>query len=205
MFLVGLTGGIASGKSTISGMLTNLGAEVIDADLVAREVVQPGTDGLRQVEQAFGEQILDAAGNLSRTELAAIIFQDPARRAVLEEILHPLIKMRTMELIRESTSKVIVYAVPLLVEANVDYPFDMIVTVEAGIEKQIERLVETRGMTRQEALSRINAQATEAQRIERADVSIDGSLSMPLLEKAVSELWGSIQLKASKKAANGTH
>jgi dephospho-CoA kinase len=203
MFLVGLTGGIASGKSTVSAMLERLGAEVIDADLVAREVVEPGTKALAEVVAAFGQGILEPDGSLSRSALAQLVFADSAKRVKLEAILHPLIKERTMQRIAQSKSFVVVYVVPLLVEANVDYPFDLVVSIEAGVETQTQRLIDTRNLSREDALARINAQATEAQRVQRADVWLDGSLTLIELEVEVSKLWESILRQASKKAENG--
>ena len=203
MFLVGLTGGIASGKSTVSAMLGRLGAEVIDADLVAREVVEPGTKGLAEIVAVFGEVILEADGSLSRAALGQLVFADSAQRIKLESILHPLIKERTMQRIAQSKSFVVVYVVPLLVEANVDYPFDLVVSIEAGVETQTQRLIDTRNLSREDALARINAQATEAQRVQRADVRLDGSLTLIELEVEVSKLWESILRQASKKAENG--
>jgi dephospho-CoA kinase len=203
MFLVGLTGGIASGKSTVSAMLERLGAEVIDADLVAREVVEPGTQGLAEIVSVFGEVILEADGSLSRAALGQLVFADSAQRIKLESILHPLIKERTMQRIAQSKSSVVVYVVPLLVEANVDYPFDLVVSIEAGVETQIQRLIDTRNLAREDALARIKAQATEAQRVERADVRLDGSLTLAELEVEVSKLWESILRQASLKAGDG--
>ena len=203
MFLVGLTGGIASGKSTVSAMLERLGAEVIDADLVAREVVEPGTKGLTDIVATFGKVILEADGSLSRAALGQLVFADSAQRIKLESILHPLIKERTMQRIAQSKSSVVVYVVPLLVEANVDYPFDLVVSIEAGVETQIQRLIDTRNLAREDALARIKAQATEAQRVERADVRLDGSLTLAELEVEVSKLWRSILRQASLKAGDG--
>jgi dephospho-CoA kinase len=203
MFLVGLTGGIASGKSTVSAMLEHLGAEVIDADLVSREVVEPGTRGFSEVVDAFGRGILQSDGALSRAALAQLVFADSAQRKKLESILHPLIKERTMQRIAQSKNSVVVYVVPLLVEANVDYPFDLVVSVESGIETQIQRLIDTRDLTREEAVERIAAQATEAQRVARADVRLDGSLTLIELEAQVSKLWKSILQQALEKAGDG--
>jgi|LauGreSuBDMM15SN_2_FD.fasta_scaffold102248_2 dephospho-CoA kinase len=203
MFLVGLTGGIASGKSTVATLLADYDVEIIDADEIAREVVIPGSDGLNQVIREFGPQILEKDGTLSRAELAGIVFSDPVKRAVLERILHPLIKECTLGRISQSDSAVVVYVVPLLVEAKVDYPFDLVVTIEAGSETQIRRLVEIRSMTTEDAAARISAQASEAERVARADVRIDGSLSLKDLEIAVSKLWSQIQLLAEKKASHG--
>jgi dephospho-CoA kinase len=203
MFLVGLTGGIASGKSTISTMLAKLGAEVIDADLVAREVVEPGTQGHKEVVAEFGQGVIQPDGSLSRAALAEQVFADQAKRTKLEAILHPLIKQRTMQLIAQSKNAIVVYVVPLLVEAKVEYPFDLVITVESGVEKQIQRLRNSRGLTEDEAQSRIHAQASEAQRVARADIRLDGSVSLGELEAEVSKIWDLLVLKAEAKANNG--
>ena len=203
MFLVGLTGGIASGKSTISTMLAKLGAEVIDADLVAREVVEPGTPGLKAVIAEFGQGVINPDGSLSRAALAEQVFADQAKRTKLEAILHPLIKQRTMQLIAQSKNAIVVYVVPLLVEAKVDYPFDLVITVESGIENQIQRLKDKRGLSEDEARSRIQAQASEDERVARSDVRLDGSVPVSKLEDEVSKLWDLLVLKAEAKANNG--
>lgn len=203
MFLVGLTGGIASGKSTVAAMLGKYQSEIVDADEIAREVVVPGSQGLEKVISEFGPQVLNTDGTLSRPALANVVFNDPVKRAALEEILHPLIKTRTLDRIARSNSAVVIYVVPLLVEAKVDYQFDLVVTIEAGSEAQTRRLVENRGMSVGDAVARISAQASEAERVARADVRIDGSLEMADLEIAVSKLWIQIQLLAEKKANHG--
>jgi dephospho-CoA kinase len=203
MFLVGLTGGIASGKSTISTMLAKLGAEVIDADVVAREVVEPGTPGIKEVIAEFGEEIIQPDGSLSRAALAEQVFADLAKRTKLEAILHPLIKQRTMQLIAQSKKSIVVYVVPLLVEAKVDYPFDLVITVESGVANQMQRLKDSRGLTEGEAQSRIHAQASEIQRVARADIRLDGSVSLSELEAEVSKLWELLVKKAEAKATNG--
>jgi dephospho-CoA kinase len=205
MFLVGLTGGIASGKSTVGDLLENAGARVIDADQVAREVVAPGTKGLALVKAEFGKSVLDAEGSLSRGALAGVVFGDENKRKRLEAILHPLIRERSMKLFQEASSEIVVYQVPLLVEASVDYPFDLVVTVEAGARQQIERLVETRGLSEQQASSRVQAQASEQQRVARADVRIDSSNSLEQLEKDVAALWLQIQQLSAKKGRDGAH
>ena len=203
MFLVGLTGGIASGKSTAAAMLGKYDNEIIDADEIAREVVLPGTVGLSKVVAEFGPQILEEDGSLSRAELAKLVFEDPEKRLTLEGILHPLIRARTLERISQSKSDIVIYIVPLLVEAKVDYPFDLVVTIEAGSENQIKRLVENRGMSTEDVTARIAAQATEAERVARADVRIDGALSLTDLEIEVSKLWNQIQSLAEAKAHHG--
>ena len=203
MFLVGLTGGIASGKSTVAAMLSKFDNEIIDADEIAREVVLPGSDGLSKVVTEFGPQILEEDGSLSRAELAKLVFEDTEKRLTLEGILHPLIRARTLERISQSQSEIVIYIVPLLVEAKLDYPFDLVVTIEAGSENQIKRLVENRGMISEDATARIAAQATEPERVARADVRIDGALDLSDLETEVSKLWSQIQALAEAKAHHG--
>jgi dephospho-CoA kinase len=203
MFLVGITGGIASGKSTVAAMLGKFDSQIIDADDIAREIVLPGSDGLSKVVAEFGPQILEQDGSLSRAELAKLVFEDPEKRQALEGILHPLIKARTLERIGQSKSDIVIYIVPLLVEARVDYPFDFVATIEAGTDNQIRRLIDNRGMSFEEANARITAQASEAERVARADVRIDGSLALADLEVAVSKLWNQILLLAAKKAEHG--
>jgi dephospho-CoA kinase len=203
MFLVAVTGGIASGKSTVADMLGKFDNEIIDADEIAREVVLPGSDGLSKVVVEFGPQVLEKDGSLSRAKLAKLVFEDPEKRLTLEGILHPLIKARTLERISQSKSEIVIYIVPLLVEAKVDYLFDFVVTIEAGTDNQVRRLIENRGMSFEDANSRIAAQASEAERVARADIRIDGSLGLPDLEVAVSKLWSQVQVLAAKKAEHG--
>jgi len=199
VFLIGLTGGIASGKSTVAKLLASYGAETIDADQVARDVVAPGSAGLSEVIKEFGSEVLMESGELDRVVLGRIVFEEPSKRKRLEEILHPLIKQRTNQLLAEASSPVVVYAVPLLVEANVDYPFDMILTVEAGVANQIERMVRSRGLSEEDAMKRISAQASESARRERADMVIDSSGSREQLEKQIALLWPKIEQAASEK------
>ena len=199
MFLIGLTGGIASGKSTVAKLLASYGAEIIDADQVARDVVAPGSAGLSEVIKEFGSEVLMESGELDRVVLGRIVFEEPSKRKRLEEILHPLIKQRTNQLLAQASSPVVVYAVPLLVEVNVDYPFDMILTVEAGVANQIERMVRSRGLSEEEAMKRISAQASESARRERADMVIDSSGSREQLEKQIALLWPKIEQAASEK------
>jgi dephospho-CoA kinase len=189
MYLVGLTGGIASGKSYVASLLTELGASTIDADQVAREVVVPGSPGLVQVVGAFGYEILLSSGELDRAKLGAIVFADPKKRLELEEILHPLIKARTTQLIGEQASEIVVYAVPLLVEANVDYPFDAIITVEAGVENQVSRLMQSRSMAESDARARIEAQTSASDRESRANFVIDSSGTKEQTKRQVELVW----------------
>ena len=198
MYLVGLTGGIASGKSYVASLLGELGASTVDADQVAREVVVPGSVGLVQVVGAFGFEILLPSGELDRAKLGEIVFADAEKRIELENILHPLIKARTTQLISQQPSEIVVYAVPLLVEANVDYPFDTIITVEAGVENQVSRLMKSRQMSEPEARARIGAQTTSAERVTRANFVIDSSGSKEQTRLQVVEVWK--QLVAAAKA-----
>jgi dephospho-CoA kinase len=199
VFLIGLTGGIASGKSTVAKLLASFGAETIDADQVARDVVVKGSIGLEAVVAAFGAGVLTADGELDRQALGRIVFADPAKRIALEAILHPLIKARTSKLFSESQSAIVVYAVPLLVEANVDYPFDMILTVEASEQIQLERILRSRGLSLSEAVARVGAQASRAERADRADYVVDSSGTLAQLEAQVQLLWPKIEQAAKKK------
>jgi dephospho-CoA kinase len=197
MYLVGLTGGIASGKSYVASLLGELGASTVDADQVAREVVVPGSTGLVQVVGAFGFEILLPSGELDRAKLGEIVFADPEKRIELENILHPLIKARTTQLISEQPSEIVVYAVPLLVEANVDYPFDTIITVEAGVENQVSRLMTSRQMSESDARARIEAQTTSPERVARANFVIDSSGPKEQTKLQVVEVWKQL-LEAAK-------
>jgi dephospho-CoA kinase len=197
MYLVGLTGGIASGKSYVASLLGELGASTVDADQVAREVVVPGSTGLVQVVGAFGFEILSPSGELDRAKLGEIVFADPEKRIELERILHPLIKARTTQLISDQPSEIIVYAVPLLVEANVDYPFDTIITVEAGVENQVSRLMTSRQMSESDARARIEAQTTSPERVARANFVIDSSGPKEQTKLQVVEVWKQL-LEAAK-------
>lgn len=199
MYLVGLTGGIAAGKSTVAECWRNLGAIEIDADLLAREAVAPGTKGLAQVVAEFGGEVL-SNGELDRKTLARIIFADAAKRARLEAILHPIIKQLASEKVTALPDDAIaVYTVPLLIEANVDLPFNKIVTVEAPREAQLERLLKNRGMSPDEANQRLAAQASPAERANRADIILNSNQSLELLIKDATLLWRQIE----HEAANG--
>lgn len=199
MFLIGLTGGIASGKSTVAKLLALHGADTIDADQVAREVVLVGSVGLQEVVKEFGQEILSDTGGLDREKLGAVVFANPHRRLRLESIMHPLIKSRTAELISQSDHAVVVYAVPLLVEAKVDYPFDFIVTVEAGVEAQVERLVRSRNLSSSQAMERVDAQASRHEREARADFVLDSSGTLEQLAEQVDALWLEIEVAAAGK------
>ena len=189
MLRVGLTGGAGAGKSTVAARLRELGAVVIDADALAREVLEPGSDGLRQVIAAFGEQVLRPDASLDRAALAAVVFADPERRRELEAITHPRIAARTSELLAAAPDgAVVVHDVPLLVEKALAPAYDLVVVVDAPVERRVERLV-GRGLTEADARARIAAQATRAEREAVADVWLENDGSVADLVAAVDELW----------------
>ncbi len=189
MLRIGLTGGIGSGKSTVAGLLAARGAVVVDADRIAREVVAPGTPGLAAVVDAFGESVLAADGSLDRPALAAVVFADPAARARLDAIVHPLVRERSVELISVAApDAVLVNDVPLLVETGQAGTYDLVLVVEADLETRLSRLVE-RGTPREDARARIAAQATDEQRRAAADVVLDNSGSLEQLAEQVDRFW----------------
>jgi dephospho-CoA kinase len=202
MYLVALTGGIASGKSTVARRLSELGAVIVDADVLAREVVEPGTEGLARIAETFGPSVITADGALDRPALGAIVFADPQKRAALNAITHPAVWKRAKELFAEAEAvdehAVIVYDVPLLVEAEADRPitFDLVVVVHAGAETRVERLVTLRGMSRAEATSRIRSQASDAERLAVADVVIDSDSTLEQTLHQTDELWERLRLSA---------
>ena len=201
MYLVGLTGGIAAGKSTVAKRLVELGAIEVDADLLAREAVAPGSDGLKAIVAKWGERTLSDDGELDRAAMAKIIFDDPKQRDLLEDIVHPAVAARSREMILSAgEDSIVIYNVPLLVEANVQLPFDLVVTVEAPQESQIDRMIKHRGMTRDEAAARIRAQATPAQRAARADVILNSNQSLGRLMDDIDSLWATLASAAAKKA-----
>lgn len=204
MFLVGLTGGIAAGKSTVADHWASLGAIEIDADLLARQVVAPETPGAKAVRAAFGDEVFSDGDVLDRKALAAKIFGDAQKREVLEDIVHPLVKEASARAVAAAPEDaIVVYNVPLLVEAKVDLPFDYVVTVEAPLDKQIERMVANRQMTAEEATARIAAQATAAQRANAADAILSSNQSLDLLIKDAGKLWFKIEQLAEAKRKAG--
>jgi dephospho-CoA kinase len=190
MFLIGLTGGIAAGKSTVAGIWVALGAIEIDADLLAREVVQPGTVGLEKIRQVFGSGVFTSAGDLDRKALGEIVFNNVAKRKELESIVHPLVRARAQEMLRSlPADSIVIYTVPLLVEANVELPFDVVVSVEAPETERAQRLVGSRGMTLEQALSRIKAQASAIERAARADYILNSNQSLAALSSDATKLF----------------
>ena len=175
--LIALTGGIGSGKSTVARRWVELGATEIDADVLAREVVSPGSTGLALVAKQFGSEVLAADGTLDRAALAKIAFSSEENRKLLESILHPLIQQLALEKV-EGLSGVIVYTIPLFVESNSKLKFDKVVTISCDEAVRVKRLVESRGMSEGEAISRISAQASDAQREAVSDIVIDSNCTM---------------------------
>jgi dephospho-CoA kinase len=186
--LIGLTGGIGSGKSTVAARLAELGATEIDADLLAREVVAPGTKGLNEVAKRFGEDLIQSDGSLNRGLLAERAFASEVSRKDLEAILHPLIQELSRERINE-VEGVAVYTIPLLVETKSSLPFSKIITVSCPEDVRVERLIRSRGMSEADAKKRISAQATDAQREAVADFVIHSNCSMAELIEQVDRVF----------------
>jgi dephospho-CoA kinase len=189
MVRVGLTGGIASGKSLVAADLAARGAIIIDADVLAREVVEPGTPALAAIVERFGSKVL-TDGQLDRSRLGEIVFADPLARRDLERIVHPAVRARAIELERTAEgAAVVVHVIPLLVETGQQQNFDFVVTVDVDQETQIQRLMARNGFSRAEAESRIAAQATREDRRAAADVVLDNTGTLARLRDQIAALW----------------
>jgi dephospho-CoA kinase len=187
---VGLTGGVASGKSTVSAMLADLGAVVIDADLLAREVVAPGTEGLKEIVAAFGPEVVTESGELDRPAMGTIVFGDEARRRTLEAIIHPRVRARGAELEAAAPpGAVVVHDIPLLAETGQGGAFDAVVVVDVPVEVQVERMTGLRGMSAQDAEARVRSQATREQRLAVATYVIDNTGTLEDLRDRVTEVF----------------
>ena len=198
MLRIGLTGGIGSGKSTVSRLLAERGAVIVDADAIAREVVAPGTPGLAAVVDAFGGGVVAPDGSLDRPALAAVVFADSAARARLDAIVHPLVRARATELAAGAPpDAVVVHDVPLLVETGQAGGYDLVLVVEADPETRVARLVQ-RGLTAEDARSRMTAQASDEQRRVVADVVLDNSGTPEELEAQVDRFWTERVLPAQR-------
>jgi dephospho-CoA kinase len=199
---VGLTGGIGSGKSEVARRLVAHGAVLIDADVAAREVVVPGSRGLRQIVAAFGDEVLSPDGSLDRARLGEIVFGDPELRAKLNAIVHPLVREwmdaaeRTAVQAADRRGPIAVHDVPLLAESRRKSGFDLVIVVDVPPELQVQRLVSQRGLTPDQARARMNAQASREQRLEVADVVISNSGSLDDLDHRVAEVWADLQRRA---------
>jgi dephospho-CoA kinase len=205
MLRVGLTGGIGSGKSEVSGRLAARGAVVIDADQAARAVVEPGTPGLDGVVETFGPGVLRADGTLDRAKLGEIVFGDDDARDRLNAIVHPLVHewmLATEKVIVRASGDdvVVVHDIPLLAEGGEERAaeFDVIIVVDVPPDLQVVRLAETRGMTAEQARARMAAQASRSERLAIADIVIDNSGTLAALDQRVAEVWPVLRARASR-------
>ncbi|ASN39101.1 dephospho-CoA kinase [Arthrobacter sp. 7749] len=190
MLNVGLTGGIAAGKSAVAALLVKHGAVLIDADAIARAVVEPGTPGLAAVVAAFGQDILTPAGALDRPALGTLIFSDTAARLKLNSIVHPLVRAQAEKLRADAVEQaVIVQDIPLLVESGQAGNFDLVIVVAAPLEQRLQRMVHERGMSVEDAKARIAAQATDEERAAVADIVITNSGTLEELQHHVDSVW----------------
>jgi dephospho-CoA kinase len=198
---VGLTGGIGSGKSEVARRLAEHGAVLIDADVAARKVVEPGSPGLAQVAAAFGDEVLRPDGSLNRERLGEIVFGDPGLRAKLNAIVHPLVREWMQEAERAAVQAngdaVVVHDVPLLAESRGTAGFDAVIVVDVPPDLQLERLVSRRGMPAEQARARMAAQAGREQRLAVADIVIDNSGSLDDLDRRVAEIWADLERQAA--------
>ncbi|MFC1403753.1 MULTISPECIES: dephospho-CoA kinase [Streptacidiphilus] len=199
MLKVGLTGGIGAGKSEVSRLLASYGAVLVDADLIAREVVAPGTPGLARVVAEFGPEVLLPDGALDRPKLGSIVFADPARLAALNAIVHPLVRDRSAELERRAgPGDVLVNDVPLLAENGLAKVFDLVVVVDVAEGTRLDRLVRLRGMPEKEARARMAAQSSREDRLAIADLVIDNDGPLEALEPQVREVWAELRRRAQR-------
>ena len=197
MLSVGLTGGIGAGKSEVARLFASWGAVIVDADQIAREVVEPGTPGLAAVVAEFGPEILLPDGRVDRPALGRIVFADPERRAALNAIVHPLVGARSEELRAAAPQDaVLVHDVPLLVENGLAPLYDLVVVIDASPETQLDRLVRLRGMSEEDAHARMAAQASREQRREVADFVIDNDVPLESLEAAAREVWDQLRARS---------
>lgn len=201
MLLVGLTGGIGSGKSTVARMLERHGAVVFDADVLAREAVEPGTPGHDAVVERFGPNVLLPGGALDREALGSIVFADPAARRDLEAIVHPEVRRLFAEGCERyrGTDAVVVFGAPLLVETGMHTAFDVLIVVAAPVEQQVERLLRDRAMPEAAIRARIDAQLPLADKIEVADVVVDNDGSIGDLQAQVDAVWADLRERALAK------
>jgi dephospho-CoA kinase len=198
MLLVGLTGGIGTGKSTVARMLEKRGAVVFDADVLARQAVAPGTPGFDQVVERFGPNVLAPGGGLDREALASIVFSDPAARRDLEGIVHPEVRRMFAEGCEEyrDSDRVVVFSAPLLVETGMHTAFDLLIVVSAPVATQIERLMRGRGMAERDVQARIAAQLPLGAKAEVADILVDNEGTLEDLEGRVDRVWRDLDAQA---------
>jgi dephospho-CoA kinase len=188
---VGLTGGVASGKSTVAAILEELGAVVIDADVLAREVVAPGTPGLARVVEALGPEVLTEDGRLDRPAVAGLVFADESARRRLEEVVHPLVRARAAEIEADAPpDALVVHDIPLLAETGQADRFDAVIVVDVPVETQVDRMTRERGMTQEDATARVAAQASREERLAVATYVIENTGTHEDLRDRVTEVLG---------------
>jgi dephospho-CoA kinase len=191
---VGLTGGVASGKSTVSALLAELGAVVIDADVLAREVVAPGTEGLDEVVVEFGPGVLGPDGSLDRPSLGALVFADPQRRKALEAIIHPRVRARAAEIEAAAPpDAVVVHDIPLLTETGQAGSFDAVIVVDVPVEVQLDRMARLRGMSEADTRARVEAQASREDRRAIATYVVDNTGTLEELRERVAEIYRALR------------
>lgn len=196
MLTVGLTGGIGAGKSEVARLLASYGAVLVDSDRIAREVVAPGTEGLAKVVAEFGPGVLAPDGSLDRPKLGAIVFADEERRRALNAIVHPLVGARSAELQRAAgPDDIVVHDVPLLTENGLAPYYDLVVVVDAAPDSQLDRLVRLRGMTEDEARSRMAAQARREERLAIADFVLHNDGTVEELREQVAAVWRELKAR----------
>jgi dephospho-CoA kinase len=202
VLLVGLTGGIGSGKSTVAEMLAERGAIVFDADVLARAAVEPGSPGHDAVVERFGANVLGPGGELDREALAEIVFADPAARRDLEAIVHPEVRRLFAEGCEEyrDTHAVVVFSAPLLVETGMHTAFEVLVVVSTPVATQVERLMRERGMSEEKVRARIDAQAPLEEKAAVADVIVDNEGTIEELEAQVDRVWDDLRARAAASA-----
>jgi dephospho-CoA kinase len=200
--VVGLTGGLGAGKSTVARMLADRGAVVVDADELAREALEPGTAAFERASELFGDEVLTPEGKIDRRALGALVFADPEKRRTLEEITHPEVFRRLAEVVQahRDTDDVVVFDAPLIVETGFHESCDVLVVVTAPNDEQVRRVTRARGMSEEAARSRIEAQASPERRESLADVIIRNDGDLEALERDVDALWTDLRRRASGRS-----
>ncbi|NIR46005.1 MAG: dephospho-CoA kinase [Gemmatimonadetes bacterium] len=196
MLHVGLTGNVGAGKSTVVSLFAGWGATVIDTDVLAREVVQPGSPALERIHETFGDDVLSEDGTIDRAALRRIVFADPELRWKLEDILHPAIRTRYGELLAEAEARgdrIVIGVVPLLYESDMESRFDLVLVVDAPLEVRVQRLVSKRGLSPEEARAVADSQMAAAEKRERADLVLDNDSDITTLERRAWETWKEIE------------
>ena len=192
MKVIGLTGGIASGKSAVASILSEFGATIIDADKVAKELVEPGQSAWHDIHKAFGNDILLADGSLNRQQLGELIFNDPIKRQILNSIIHPKVIeecQKRLEHYKEIGKKAVILEVPLLIETGMDTMVDEVWLIAVDVQTQVDRLIKRDGLLRGQALKRIESQMPLEEKIPKADIIIDGQLNINEVRSYLKILW----------------